>query len=243
MSSSPSSVFRLSVVPSAADVIGSVTRQCRSSPSRVKTSCGRSWISTYRSPAGPPPGPTSPWPVSRIRMPSSTPAGTFTWIVRRERTRPSPAHSRARLGDDLAGAGAGRADCGWRRPGRGSPRWTLCTSPRPEQVVQVVACVPGAVPAPVQMLQRTAVSTVMSLVVPNTVSSSSSSTGMSASRPARVRLRGPRVAAPPKNASMMSPSPPKPAPPKPPAPRRRRSSNGSPPRSTMRRFSGSVSAS
>ena len=45
-SSSPSRVFRLSVVPSAAAVIGRVTRQCRSSPSRVNTSCGRSWIST-----------------------------------------------------------------------------------------------------------------------------------------------------------------------------------------------------
>ena len=44
--SSPSSVLRVSRVPSAAAVIGRVTRQCRSSPSRVKTSCGRSWIST-----------------------------------------------------------------------------------------------------------------------------------------------------------------------------------------------------
>src|SRR5687767_4901905 len=106
--SSPSSVLRLSVVPRAAEVIGRVTRQCRSSPSRVNTSCGRSWISTYRSPAGPPPGPTSPCPVRRMRMPSSTPAGTFTCSVRRDRTRPSPPHSR--VGDDLADARAGRAD-------------------------------------------------------------------------------------------------------------------------------------
>ena len=62
-------------------------------------------------------------------------------------------------------------------------------------------------------------------------------------RPARVRLRGPRVVAPPKNASLMSPSPPNPAVPNPPAPPAGPESNGSPPRSTMRRFSGSVSAS
>ena len=131
-----------------------------------------------------------------------------------------------------------RLDTTWPR----NPRCTLCTSPRPEQVVQVVGWVPGAVPAPVQVVHRTAVSTASSLVVPKTLSSSSSSIGMSASRPARVRLRGPRVAVPPKKASMMSPRPPNPAVPKPPPPPPP-VSNGSPPRSTMRRFSGSVSTS
>jgi hypothetical protein len=140
-----------------------------------------------------------------------------------------------------AQVGQVRVDTTW--PSR--PRCTLCTSPRPEQVVQVAGWVPGAVPAPLQLVHRTAVSTVMSLVVPNTVSSRSSSTGMSASRPARVRLRGPRLAAPPpKKASMMSPSPPKPAPANGlPAAPPGEVSNGSPPRSTIRRLSGSVSAS
>ena len=107
----------------------------------------------------------------------------------------------------------------------------------------MVGCVPGAVPAPLQAVQRTAVSTVMSLVTPKTVSSSSSSIGISASRPARMRLRGPRVAgtaeegvhdvaeaAEPGAAEAAAAA----APPV---------SNGSPPRSTIRRFSGSVSAS
>src|SRR4051812_10721238 len=242
-SCSPSRVSRFSVVPSAAEVIGRVTRQCRSSPSRVNTGCGRSWISTYRSPAGPPPGPTSPWPVSRIRMPSSTPAGTLTGMVRRARTRPSPAqlgHGSGMTWPVPAQVGQVREETTWPR----NERCTLCTSPRPPQVVQVAGWVPGAVPAPLHAVHRTAVSTVISLVVPKTVSSRSSSTRMSASPPSRTRLRGPRVAVPPpKKASMMSPRPPNPAPnglpaPAPPAPL----SNGSPPRSTMRRFSGSVSA-
>ena len=42
-------------------------------PARVKTSWCATSISTYRSPAGPPPGPTSPWPDSCTRLPASTP--------------------------------------------------------------------------------------------------------------------------------------------------------------------------
>ena len=80
-------------MPSAAAVIGSDTVQCRSSPWRVKTSCGVSTTSRNRSPGGPPPGPTSPSPVSWMRVPVSTPAGIFTVSVRRVRTRPSPEHS------------------------------------------------------------------------------------------------------------------------------------------------------
>ena len=49
--------------------------QCRSSPRRWKTGWRFTATSTYRSPAGPPPGPTSPSPASWMRMPVSTPAG------------------------------------------------------------------------------------------------------------------------------------------------------------------------
>src|SRR3954454_20283110 len=98
-----------------------------------------------------------------MRIPSSTPAGTFTEMVRRDRTRPSPAHSGQ--GDGMtwpvpAHVGQTRLDTTWPR----KPRCTLCTSPRPEHVEQVAGWVPGAVPAPVHTEQRTAVSTVMSLV-------------------------------------------------------------------------------
>jgi len=79
---------------SAAAVIGSSTVQCRSLPRRVYDSCGLTTTSTYRSPAGPPPGPTSPSPASWIRVPVSTPAGTLIRRLRRVRTRPSPEHSK-----------------------------------------------------------------------------------------------------------------------------------------------------
>jgi hypothetical protein len=176
-------------------------------------------------------------------MPSSTPAGIFTGMVRRVRTRPSPAHFGHGSGMTWPvpeQVGQGRLAITWPR----NERCTLCTSPRPLQVEQVVGWVPGAVPAPVQESHRTAVSTVMSVVVPKTVSARSSSTRMSASPPSRTRLRGPRAVAPPKKASMMSPRPPNPAPaPKGLPPARAPLSYGSPPRSTMRRLSGSVSAS
>src|SRR4029077_18531004 len=58
----PSSVSTDRVAPSAADTIGIVTVQWRSSPWRSKIACGRCTISRNRSPGGPPPGPTSPPP-------------------------------------------------------------------------------------------------------------------------------------------------------------------------------------
>ena len=65
--------------------------------------------------------------------------------------------------------------------------------------------VPGAVPAPAQTVQTTAVSTLISRVTPNAASASSRLIRISASWPRRVRGRGPRVPACwPKNASMMS---------------------------------------
>ena len=85
-------------VPMTAAALGTVTVQCRSLPSRVKTGWPATWISTYRSPAGPPPGPTSPSSASWTRVPVSTPAGIFTVSERRERTRPSPEHSRQGAG-------------------------------------------------------------------------------------------------------------------------------------------------
>jgi hypothetical protein len=69
--------------------------------------------------------------------------------------------------------------------------------------------VPGAAPAPSQVLHRTAVSTLISRVIPNAASASSMSNRISASWPRRIRGFGPRPDAapppwPPKNASMMS---------------------------------------
>ena len=91
----------------------------------------------------PPPGPTSPCWASRIRMPSSTPAGILTVSERRVRTRPSPAQVGARVRDDravaLAGRCTGRAETTWPR----KVRCTDWTSPRPPQVSQVAGWVPA----------------------------------------------------------------------------------------------------
>ena len=147
ISSRPSSVSSGHFVPSAAAVIGMVTVQCRSSPRRWKTACGSSWISTYRSPAGPPPGPTSPSPASWMRVPLSTPAGILTVSVRRERIRPSPAHSGHGVGTTVPKpwhCGHGREVMTWPR----KDRVTCETSPRPRHMSQVCAEVPGAAPSP-----------------------------------------------------------------------------------------------
>ena len=101
-------------------------------------------------------------------MPSSTPAGTLTEMVRRARTRPSPAHSGQGSGMTWPVPRAGRAGRGWTRPGRGSRAARSAPRRGREQVVAGGGCVPGAVPAPVQTVHRTAVSTVMSLVTPKT---------------------------------------------------------------------------
>jgi len=92
-SRSASRVASVTAVPRAAAVIGSRTTTSRSSPFRVNVSCSETPSSTYRSPAGPPPGPTSPWDSRWIRLPVATPAGILTLIVRLARTRPSPEHS------------------------------------------------------------------------------------------------------------------------------------------------------
>ncbi|SKV99553.1 Uncharacterised protein [Mycobacteroides abscessus subsp. massiliense] len=210
----------------------------------MKTSWGFSCTSTYRSPAGPPPGPTSPCAASRTRMPSPTPAGILTVISRRARTRPSPPHlwhGSVMTSPAPWHVGQGREVNTW--PSR--DRCTVCTSPRPPQVSQALGAELPWVPLPAHPSHRIAVSTVTCLLTPVAHSTSSRRIRSSESDPGCTRPRGPRdpPAEPPKNASKTSPRPPKPEPkppnPLPPPP----FSSGSPPRSTMRRFSGSVSTS
>src|SRR5258708_26017616 len=196
-------------------------------------------ISRNRSPGGPPPGPTSPSPASWMWVPSSTPAGILTLTVRRVLTRPSPSHS----GHGLRMTVPNPPQLGHARDVITWPRNDLVTwliSPRPLQTSQVVGWLPGALPSPEQVGQTTAVSTVSSLVAPNTHSARSRSTRMVALRPRRARLRGPRAAwPPPKKASMMSLNGnPAPKPAAPPA-----GANGSPPRAYSCRFSGAETTS
>ena len=85
------------VPPSAAVAKLTGTSQERCSPSRSKIACSRTWISTYRSPGGPPLRPASPSPERRMRSPLSTPAGTFTAACAR--------------GARVPGQGSCRRDC------------------------------------------------------------------------------------------------------------------------------------
>ena len=178
-------------------------------------------------------------------MPSSMPAGTSTVIVRRARTRPSAAQ--VGQGDGICSpvpeqTVQGRVVMTW----PSSERWIDWISPLPPQVWQRCGLVPTAQPLPPQVAQTMAVSTVTSRRTPNAVSGSVSSMRSSASAPWRTRLRGPREPARPgKKASKTSPNEPKPANglPAAPAPPPPPGASGSPPRSTMRRRSGSESTS
>ena len=165
--------------------------------------------------------------------------------MRRARTRPSV--PQVGHGDGICSpvppqAEQARVVITWPR----NERWTDWISPTPPQVAQVRGLVPGAQPLPVHVSQTTAVSTTISRRTPNAVSSRVSESCSSASAPGRTRLRRPRPPPigppPPKNASNTSPKPPKPLNGLPPA-AAPLCESGSPPRSTMRRFSGSESTS
>ncbi|CAB4703893.1 unannotated protein [freshwater metagenome] len=135
----------------------------------------------------------------------STPGGTLIVIVRRVRTRPSPAHSWQGCGIVLPNpwqVGQGRDVMTCPR----KDRCTCWTSPRPLHITQGTASLFEAVPLPPQVAQPAAVSTVMSRVSPKTAAESVIWIRIIASWPRRARVRGPRCPPPPpKNASMMSP--------------------------------------
>src|SRR5262249_30919035 len=103
----PSSVSTDKVAPRAADTIGIVTVQWRSSPSRSKIGCARWTISRNRSPGGPPPGPISPSPASWMWVPSSTPGGLPALEGARGAHRAARVAFGARPPDDGAVAAAG----------------------------------------------------------------------------------------------------------------------------------------
>ncbi len=62
--------------PSAAWVMDSGSSRYSSVPSRLRSGCSSTWVTTYRLPGVPPRGAASPSPVRRIWWPSSMPAGT-----------------------------------------------------------------------------------------------------------------------------------------------------------------------
>ena len=193
--SSLSSVSRSTVAPSTAVVIGDLQLAVQVVALALELSGARARGSRCRDRrAGHRTGPTSPSPFSRIRMPSSTPAGTLTVSVRRPRTRPSPPHSRHGLAMTVPKPpqrGQARAVTIWPR----NERVTCWISPEPLALLAGLrdAC-PGALPSPSQVWQSTAVSTVISRLTPNAVSERSRSMRSRASAPGRTRRRGPRLA-------------------------------------------------
>src|SRR5579875_2259622 len=105
--------------------------------------------------------PASPSPDSRMRVPSSTPAGTLTDSERSRVTRPEPAH----LSQGLSIV--------WPRPWqvgqvRSMAKKPCCarTRPCPPQVRQVTGREPGLAPLPAQASQLTLVGILMEAFLP-----------------------------------------------------------------------------
>src|SRR5690606_25965480 len=157
----PAKVGTSSSPPRAAVVNGMVNSQCRSSPSRWNMPCGLRWISTYRSPGGPPLTPGSPLPLDRIRIPSSIPAGILTCSVLFLRVRPTPSQ-------DTQGSvislpvpwQVGQVCCTLKKP------CCIRTVPAPSQVWQVLGWVPGLAPEPWQTSQVSQLGTRISVSKP-----------------------------------------------------------------------------
>ena len=209
----PSSVGTSIVLPSASSgkVTGTVTmRSSGLSFDRPNTRCGVTCTLTYRSPAGAPPRPGSPWPASLIRCPSSTPAGTRMVSERVRVLTPSPPHS---------GHGSSMIRPVPRQSRHGSENanapWLRLIRPRPEHVGHCRGAVPGRAPVPEQVWQRPGAESRIGTSAPWTacVKSIRSSVSTSAPRCPRVAdARVPRPPAPPKSPPSRSPRP-GPAPP------------------------------
>ena len=114
--------------------------------------------------------PASPSPVSRIRSSWSTPAGIFTDSVLCFLMRPAPWQAVQGSGITLPVPWQVGQVC-WIEKKPCDTR----TSPRPLQLPQVLACVPGLAPVPLQVSQDSIVGTRIFASVPRAASSSESS--------------------------------------------------------------------
>ncbi len=90
---SPSSVFTVSSPPSTSLEYEAETLVHRLVPSRSKAGSLFTWISTYRSPGGPPLAPEFPPPETLSLWPSSIPFGMFRDILDSFCTLPLPRHA------------------------------------------------------------------------------------------------------------------------------------------------------
>ena len=233
------------------------TSRVRFDPLRPNSLCAATCTVTYRSPGSPPFSPGAPLPFSRMRCPSSTPAGMRTCIVFADFPRPEPPQS---------GQGSSTMRPRPRQSSHGSLSWKTPPDwvermPEPSQVGQTRGSVPAFAPVPRHAAHGWSETVRSVIVVPSTACSNEMLASPSMLAPRRgPRPEARRVAAPPPN------SPPKmsprfcPAPP-PWAPRNRSSNppgcapwrwppgrpNGNPPPKRLRvssyslRFSGSLS--
>src|SRR4051794_1523953 len=200
----------------SAIVIGTSTS--RLSPLRTNTGESVTWVTTYRSPAGPPRKPASPLPASLIREPSLTPAGMFTRYFLSSRRRPWPPQ-----------VGHGSSITVPEPPQRAHGRvienrpWPSDSTPRPWQTGHTDGAVPGRAPVPRQVPHAACVATETGTCAPSTACSNDSETVVSRSRPRSAAgfVRTPPPRAPPavlKIPDRMSEKEPKSAPAAPPPP-------------------------
>src|ERR671923_443471 len=177
----------------SATVIGTSTSKL--SPLRRNTGDSLTCVMTYRSPAGPPRSPASPFPGRRIREPSLTPAGMLTRYFLSSRSRPTP--PQVGHGSSITVPEPPQREHG--RVMENTP-WPCDSTPRPWQTGQTIGEVPGRAPVPRQVLQAAYVATDTGTCAPSTACSNDSETVVSRSRP---RSAAGRVRAPPRPAVVL----------------------------------------
>src|SRR4051794_19510754 len=139
----PLSVGTSTSAPRIASGIVSGTSTSRLSPLREKIGEGSTWVTTYRSPGGPPLRPASPLPASRTREPSRTPAGMFTLYFLTVFWAPLPAH--VAHGSSMTAPEPLQREQGCvieNRP------WPCDSIPRPWHFGHTFGLVPGLAPVP-----------------------------------------------------------------------------------------------
>ena len=178
-------------------------------PSRRNCGCGLILTTTYRLPGGPPRRPASPSPLRRICIPSSTPGGIDTLILRVVCTRFCP----RQVEQGVETTSPSPSQRGQVPTLTNDPKMDCCTrriSPVPWHCGQRIGVVPGSAPLPWQFEQVSRRGISSSFSTPKTASSKDS---------VRLYLRwapgcGPRRAVwrfpKPKNSSMISAKPPNP---------------------------------
>src|SRR5690606_17589514 len=99
---------------------------------------GDTWVTTNRSPGGPPLRPACPFPARRTREPSLTPAGTLTRYFFVAWTAPSP--WQVGHGSSITVPAPWQRLHGWLIENR---PWPWDSTPRPWQRGQTAGLVPG----------------------------------------------------------------------------------------------------